>query len=63
MADEPTQIDLGPFLAAIVEQAGGQVKIAYDVFKNQVGDKAIAIDIEDDGATLVLSIVEDIPGE
>lgn len=63
MVDEPTQIDLGPFLAAMVEEAGGEVRIPYDVFKNQVGDKALAIDIEDDGATLVLSIVEEIPSE
>ncbi|QWT29952.1 hypothetical protein SEA_TUNATARTARE_60 [Streptomyces phage TunaTartare] len=63
MAEEPTQIDLGPFLAAIVEEAGGEVKIPYDVFKNQVGDKALAIDIEDDGATLVLRVVDGIPNE
>lgn len=63
MADEPTQIDLAPFLAAVVEQAGGEVRIAYDVFKNQVGDKALAIDIEDDGATLVLRVVDGIPND
>lgn len=63
MADEPTQIDLGPFLAAIVEESGGEVRIPYDVFKNQVGEKALAIDIEDDGATLVLRVVDGIPNE
>lgn len=61
MAEEPTQIDLGPFLAAVVELAGGEVRIPYDVFHNQVGEKAIAIDIEDDGATVVLSVVDGIP--
>ncbi|QNN99165.1 hypothetical protein SEA_FAUST_62 [Streptomyces phage Faust] len=63
MAEEPTQIDLGPFLAAIVEQAGGEVRIPYDVFAAQVGDKALAIDIEDDGATLVLRVVDGIPND
>ena len=63
MAEEPTQIDLGPFLAAIVEESGGEVKIPYDVFKNQVGDKAIAIDIEDDGMTIVLRVVDEVPNE
>lgn len=61
--DEPTQIDLGPFLAAIVEESGGEVKIPYDVFKKQVGTKAISIDIEDDGQTLVLRVVDGIPNE
>lgn len=63
MAEEPTQIDLAPFLAAIVEESGGEVRIPYDVFKSQVGDKALAIDIEDDGMTLVLRIVDGIPNE
>lgn len=63
MAEEPTQIDLAPFLAAMIDQLGGEVKVPYDVFKNQTGSKAIAIDIEDDGATIVLSLVEEIPDE
>jgi hypothetical protein len=63
MAEEPTQIDLGPFIAAIVEESGGEVRIPYDVFKNQVGDKALAIDIEDDGATLVLRVVDGISND
>lgn len=63
MAEEPTQIDLGPFLAAIVEESGGEVRIPYDVFRNQVGEKALAIDIEDEGATLVLRVVDGIPNE
>lgn len=60
---EPTQIDLGPFLAAIVDELGGEVRISYDVFKNQVGSRAIAIDIEDEGATLILRIVDGIPND
>lgn len=63
MAEEPTQIDLAPFLAAIVEESGGEVRIPFDVFTNQTGDRAIAIDIEDDGMTLVLRLVDEIPSE
>lgn len=63
MAEEPTQIDLAPFLAAIVEESGGEVKIPFDVFTKQTGDRAIAIDIEDDGMTLVLRLVDEIPSE
>ncbi|AZU97140.1 hypothetical protein SEA_FORREST_63 [Streptomyces phage Forrest] len=63
MAEEPTQIDLAPFLAAAVEEAGGEIRIPYDVFRSQVGEKALAIDIEDDGATLVLRVVDGIPNE
>ena len=63
MAYEPTQIDLGPFLAAVVDQAGGEIRIPYDTLKDQTGEKALAIDIEDDGATIVLSLVEGIPNE
>ena len=63
MAEEPTQIDLSPFLAAAVEEAGGEIRIPYDVFRNQVGEKALAIDIEDEGATLVLRVVDGIPNE
>ena len=63
MAEEPTQIDLAPFLAAIIEESGGEIRIPYDVFTNQTGDKAIAIDIEDDGMTLVMRMVDEIPDE
>lgn len=63
MAEEPTQIDLAPFLAAVIDEVGGEVRIPYDSFKNSVGHKAIAIDIEDDGATIKLSLVEEIPSE
>lgn len=63
MAEEPTEIDLGPFLAAIVEDAGGEVRIPYSVFANERKSRAIAIDIEDDGMTVVLRLVDEIPDE
>lgn len=61
--DEPTQIDLGPFLVAAIEEAGGEVRIPYDTFSKQVAPKALAIDIEDDGQTLVLRVVDEVPNE
>jgi len=63
MADEPTQIDLGPFLLAAIEEAGGVIRIPYDVFRKQVAPRALAFDIEDDGATIAISVVEEIPVE
>jgi len=60
---EPTQIDLAPFLAAIIEEMGGEARIPYDTFRDQTGGKAIAIDLEDDGATIVLRLTEEIPVE
>lgn len=58
---DPTQIDLGPFLLAVVENAGGEIKLPYGTLINRKNDKALAIDIEDDGATIVLRVLEDIP--
>lgn len=55
---EPTQIDLAPFLAAAIEEAGGIIRVPYDTFRGQHGQKAIAFDIEDDGATIVMSVIE-----
>lgn len=63
MAEEPTQIDLGPFLVAAIEEMGGEVRIPYNTFKAQVAPKALAIDIEDEGATLVLRVVDGIPND
>jgi len=60
---EPTHIDLGPFLAAIVEEAGGEIKVSYDAFRNQSQDRVLSIDLEDDGATLVFRMVDGIPDE
>lgn len=63
MAEEPTQIDLAPFLAAVIDSAGGEVKIPYGTFTNQVGERAISIEIEDEGMTLVMRLVDEIPSE
>ncbi len=60
---DPTQIDLGPFLMAAIDEAGGTIRIPYDAFQRQVAPRAIAFDIEDDGATISMSIVEEIPDE
>ena len=59
------QIDLSSFLAAIIDDAGGEVRIPYDTFLAQHGDKNITIDIIDDGQTLKLGLIDtkDIPDD
>lgn len=59
------EIDLGPFIAAIVEEAGGEVRIPYESVIGGKGDKALAFDIVDDGATIAISLVDakDIPDD
>ena len=63
MGEEPTQIDLAPFFAAAVVEAGGEIRIPYTVFAEQTGERALAIDIEDEGATLVVRVVDGIPND
>lgn len=64
MAEEPTEIDLAPFIAAMIENAGGEVRLPFGLFADRPeNDRAIAIDIEDDGATIVLSLVDGVPNE
>lgn len=62
---DPTEINLAPFLAAIVELSGGEVRIPYDTLATVLndGDKAIAFDLEDEGMTMVLRMVDEIPSE
>lgn len=62
---DPTEIDLAPFLAAIVEMAGGEIRIPYDTLVNVLkdGDRAIAFDLEDEGMTMVLRMVDEIPND
>lgn len=52
------QIDLGQFIAAIIDVQGGEVRIPYDAFTTQTGDKMLTIDFEDDGATIVLRLID-----
>jgi hypothetical protein len=51
-------IDLAPFLAAIVDMEGGSYRIPYATLRSQQGEKVIALDLEDDGATIVLRLVD-----
>lgn len=60
---DPTQIDLAPFLAAIIEQAGGEIRLSYSKISEQDGLRAIAIDMDEDGDTLVFSLTAGIPDE
>lgn len=58
--EETTQIDLGPFLAAVVENAGGEIRLPYGTLVQKKGDRSLIIDIEDDGATIVLRMADGI---
>lgn len=57
--EETFEVDLSQFLAAIIESMGGEVRVPYDTLQSDA--KGIAIDFEEDGAILVLSLVEEIP--
>lgn len=57
MPDDMT-IDLAPLLAAIVDIEGGEYRIPYATLRAQQGAKALALDPEDDGATLVIRVVD-----
>lgn len=59
--EETFEVDLSQFLAAIIEHLGGEVKIPYDSLQSEA--KGIAIDFEENGAILVLSLLEEIPSE
>jgi hypothetical protein len=63
MAEEPTHVDLGPILAGVIEELGGEIRLSYDSFRKAAGQRAIAIDFEDDGATIKLSLTEEVPSE
>lgn len=52
------QVDLASFLAAIIENAGGEVQIPYELWRNQHGDKNIAIDVINDGHTFSLKLID-----
>jgi hypothetical protein len=58
-------IDIAPFLAAVIDLEGGTYRIPYAVLQAQTGEKALALDFEDDGATLVLRLIDakDVPEE
>lgn len=60
--DEVLKVDLSVFLAAVLDAAGGEIRVPYDSVVNPEA-KAIAIDFVDDGATIVLSLTEEIPNE
>lgn len=59
--EETFEVDLSQFLAAIIEQAGGELRLPYDSLQSEA--KGIAIDFEEEGAILVLSLLEEIPSE
>ncbi len=62
---EDFQIDLAKFLGALINELGGEARIPFDSWSKIGEDKSISIDVEDDGATLVLRLIDtkDIPDE
>jgi hypothetical protein len=50
-------------MAAIIDNAGGEVLIPYGTLLAQSGEKTITIDLIDDGQTLKLGLMDtkDIP--
>lgn len=51
-------VDLAQFLAAIIDVEGGEYRLPYaSLVKNREG-MGLALDIEDDGETLVLRLVD-----
>ena len=57
------EVDLAQFMGAIIENAGGEIRIPYDLLGKMTGDKSISIDLEGDGTELVFRLidVDDIP--
>lgn len=58
-------VDLATFLAAIIDEAGGEVLVPYETWLSQNGDKNITIDLIDDGHTIKLGLIDtkDIPDD
>jgi hypothetical protein len=56
-------VDLAPFLAAIIEESGGEVFIPYEVLTAQTGEKSLTIDFVEEGQLLRLGLIDvkDIP--
>lgn len=55
------EIDLSVFLAAVIENAGGEIRLPFDAFakvQDNPEGAAITIDLVDDGATFVLGVGE-----
>jgi len=66
MTDVTTQeqsVDLAPFLAAIIHNAGGEIRVPVDSLSQDGDEESITIDLEGDGAELVFRVVpnEELP--
>lgn len=57
MVDD-VQIDPVQFLVAIIDSQDCEVRVPYAVFAEQKGEKVLTIDFEDDGATIVLRLLD-----
>ena len=53
------EINLAPFLAAAIEEAGGEIKFSYETFVSQHGEKGIEISVDDDSRMISLTIAKE----
>lgn len=54
------QIDLTGVLAAVIESEGGEYPLSYETFQEVINmqNKAIAFTLSEDGATILLTLVD-----
>lgn len=51
-----TEINLAPFLAAAIEEAGGEIKFSYETLISQHGDKGIEIAVDEETQMISLTL-------
>lgn len=54
-----TEINLAPFLAAAIEEAGGEIKFSYETLISQHGEKGIEIEIDEESQMISLKIADE----
>lgn len=60
------EIDLSVFLAAVIAEAGGEIRLPFPTFaeiQNGAVQRAVTLDLVDDGATFVLGLTDDVPDD
>lgn len=58
------EMDLSAFMAAMIENAGGEIRVPMSVYYDATSEaKAMTIDIEDDGQTIVFGLVSEVPDD
>lgn len=58
------EMDLSAFMAAMIENAGGEIRVPMSVYYDATAEaKAMTIDIDDDGQTIVFGLVSEVPDD